>query len=137
MTDNGNTSFSWAEERRFGRGVGGVLSGLGALIAYTGRNTALGIALIAAGATLVVLSVVAPRFLTRINRGWMTVALALSYVSTRIILGIVFFAGLVPTALIHRLGGGDALGRRAARASSYWRPYSGRVQQRNHYDNMY
>ena len=53
-----------------------------------------------------------PRALVWPNRLWMGLAEALSFVMTRVILAIVFFALVTPIGLFRRLIGGDPLNRR-------------------------
>jgi hypothetical protein len=52
------------------------------------------------------LALIIPRALVYPNRAWMTLAEGMSYVSTRIILAIVFFGVLTPIGLIKRAMGG-------------------------------
>ena len=87
------------------------------------------------GASLVVLGGVQPRVLVGPRKWWMKLAEALSYVSSRIILAIVFFLVLTPIGLIKRATGWDPLGRRAASRESFWSPYPSR--DRRHYEKMF
>ena len=91
----------------------------------------------AVGALLVALGLVAPRALYWPNRGWMGLAEALSFVSTRVVLAIVFFLAVTPIGLVKRLTGGDPLRRRAGSEPSYWRPYPERQRDPRHYEKMY
>ena len=87
------------------------------------------------GLLLVVLATVAPRALYWPNRGWMALAEALSWVSTRVVLAIVFFIAVTPIGIVKRLTGWDPLRRRGKASESYWRPYPRRDPQ--HYEKMY
>ena len=78
-----------------------------------------------------------PRALVWPNRLWMGLAEALSFVMTRVILAIVFFALVTPIGLFRRLIGGDPLNRRAASSESYWKPYLSRQSDPRHYEKMY
>jgi len=71
------------------------------------------------------------------NKAWMGLAEVLSYISTRIILGVVFFGIVTPIGVIKRLMGWDPLNRRAAASDSYWQPYSERQRNTRHYEKMY
>lgn len=93
--------------------------------------------LLAVGASLVVLGLIVPRALVWPNRLWMGLAEVLSFVMTRVILAVVFFLLVTPIGLIRRMVGGDPLNRRAARAESYWKPYSPRQSDPRHYEKMY
>jgi hypothetical protein len=61
----------------------------------------------------------------------------MSFVSTRIILAVVYFLVLTPIGVIKRLSGWDPLHRRESARASYWRPYSGRQRNPKHYEKMY
>ncbi|MDQ3665012.1 MAG: SxtJ family membrane protein [Acidobacteriota bacterium] len=86
---------------------------------------------------LILLGLPFPRSLVYPNRAWMLLAEALGYVSTRIILGLVFFFLVTPIGVVKRLLGWDPLHRRAGSGSSYWRPYSDRQRDTRHYEKMY
>lgn len=124
-------------EREFGLIVGGVLLLLSAWWIYRGKLPTLSKYFIVIGALLVLLGLVLPRALVWPNRAWMALAEGLSFVSTRIILGFVFFGLVTPIGFIKRLMGWDPLHRRAAASDSYWRPYSERQRDSRHYEKMY
>ena len=128
---------SWRTEREFGLIVGGIFLLLSAWWLYRGkfddvREVATGL-----GAVLVILGLVFPRALYWPNKAWMALAEVLSYVSTRVILAIVFYLVITPIGLIKRLTGWDPLNRRASAAESYWRPYSERQSNPRHYEKMF
>jgi Saxitoxin biosynthesis operon protein SxtJ len=93
--------------------------------------------LLPVGSLLVVLGVVWPRLLVVPNRAWMALAAVLSYVSTRVILAVVFFLIVTPIGLIKRAMGWDPLHRRSAVGDSYWHPYPERQHNPRHYEKMY
>jgi hypothetical protein len=73
------------------------------------------------GAFLFVLSRVAYPVMKPIHIGWMTLAFALGWVNTRILLGVFFFLIVTPIGLIMRMLGKDLLSERIDRnAESYW-----------------
>lgn len=130
-------STRWRAERDFGRVVGTVLTALGAWNVWgAGRPLGGGIAL-GLGVLLLALSVVAPRTLVLANRGWMKLAEGLAFVSTRVILGLVYFVLMTPLGLIKRLTGSDPLARRAPGAETYWEPYPARQRDRRHYEKLF
>src|SRR6185503_421025 len=116
-------------EREFGLVVGGVFVLLGAWWLYRGKFASAAHIVLPLGALLVLLGLIWPRALALPNKAWMLLAEALSFVTTRIILGLVFFLVVTPIGVVKRLSGWDPLGRRGPRSSSYWKPYSER--QRN------
>lgn len=62
---------------------------------------------------LIVPALVWPRSLSRIHRGWMSLAEVLAWVNTRIILGAVFYLIVTPIGAVRRLLGKDPMGTRA------------------------
>ena len=93
--------------RKFGVVVGGVFLGIAAFLAW--RNgwvlTTVGTVLAAVGTPLVLLGLVAPGLLRRVHRVWMTFALVLGFVMTKVILTVVYFLVFTPVALVLRLLG--------------------------------
>lgn len=83
------------------------------------------------------LGLIFPRALIYPNKAWMKLAEVLAFVSTKIILAIVFFLIVTPIGVVKRLTGWDPLYRRAGSSPSYWRPYSERQRNPRHYEKMY
>lgn len=63
--------------------------------------------------------VAAPTRLAPVYRGWMALALAISKVTTPIVMGAVYFLVLMPTGLLARLFGHRPLSRPRG-ATTYW-----------------
>jgi hypothetical protein len=126
-------------ERQFGRVVGGVFLAIGVYALVRGRwFAAVSWTLAVLGFLLVAFSVVYPRALTGPRRAWMALAEAMSFVSTRVILGLVFFLTVLPLGAVMRLFGWDPLARRRARAGeSYWRDYPARQRSPKHFEQMF
>jgi hypothetical protein len=124
-------------EREFGLIVGGVFTLLSCWWLYRGKFTHVAPVTLPLGVLLVLLGLIVPRVLFYPNKAWMTMAEGMSFVSTRIILAIVFFGVLTPIGLIKRAMGWDPLQRRAERSNSYWQPYSKRQQDPRHYEKMF
>src|SRR6202008_1349635 len=122
-------------EKEFGLIVGGVFVLLSLWWFYRGKFATAAYLLSAAGSILVLCGLVLPRLLTVPRRLWMKLAEALSYVSSRIILAIVFFLVLTPIGLIKRATGWDPLQRRAGSWDTFWNPYPERNSR--HYEKMY
>ena len=89
------------------------------------------------GALLIVLGLLWPRALVIPNRAWMLLAEGLSFITTRIILSMVFFLMVTPIGLVKRFFGWDPLNRRSPPSLSYWRPYSKRQRDPRHYEKMF
>ncbi len=126
------------KERQFGVSVGLVLLAAAGYVAWRGGGpVAAGVPAVIGG-LLVVLGAVAPRALVHPNRAWMAFAEALSFVSVRIVLGLLFFLVFTPLGAWRRWRGWDPLNRRApAGRSSFWHPYSPRQADTKHYERMF
>ena len=124
-------------EREFGLIVGGVLVLLSGWWLYRGKFSNASHLTLPLGSLLILLGLLWPRVLVWPNRAWMLLAEGLSFVTTRIILGIVFFLIVTPIGVVKRLLGWDPLNRRSGRSASYWRPYSERQRDPRHYEKMF
>ena len=117
--------------------MGGVFVLLGSWWFYRGKFINAAYILTVLGAALVLFGVVAPRLLVIPRKLWMKLAEGMSYVSSRIILAIVFFLVLTPIGLIKRAMGWDPLQRRAGSRDSFWQPYPERQRDSRHYERMF
>ena len=124
-------------EREFGLIVGGILLALGSWWFYRGKFFAVASVALVVGFSLVSFGLLFPRALVYPNKAWMMLAEALSYVMTRVILGLVFFLIVTPIGVTKRLMGWDPLSRRGARGTSYWKEYPERQRDTRHYEKMY
>ncbi len=106
--------------RNFGFLVGGILTVIGLWpLVFRGepvRAWAIGI-----GGLLIVLGAAWPLVLTRVYHGWMWVGLALGWINTRILLGIVFYGLITPIGFVLRLMGKDAMRRAFSESSETYR----------------
>lgn len=128
---------SFRAEREFGVVVGSALILLGGWWLYRSKFAIASLVALSLGLILVAAGLVYPRILIFPNRVWMGLAAVLSYISSRIILAVIFFLILTPIGLIKRAMGWDPLRRRATPADSYWHPYSPRQLNPRHYEKMY
>jgi hypothetical protein len=128
---------SYRIEREFGLLVGGVLVLLSGWWLYRGKFFSAAEVLLPLGVSLVLLGLLWPRALVLPNRAWMWLAAGLSFLTTRIILALVFFLVVTPIGVIKRWRGWDPLSRRGKPSASYWKPYSGRQGDPRHYEKMY
>lgn len=128
---------SFRVEREFGLIVGGVFVVLSAWWFFRGKFLTAAQITLPVGALLVLLGLAFPRALVIPNKAWMALAEALSFVSTRIILAVVYFLVLTPLGLVKRAMGWDPLRRRGESEGTYWRPYSERQQNTRHYEKMF
>jgi hypothetical protein len=128
---------SFRVEREFGLIVGTVLILLSAWWLYRLKFETARLVLLPTGTLLVFLGLIWPRSLVLPNRAWMALAGVLSFVSTRIILALVFFLIITPIGIIKRAMGWDPLHRRAQKSPSYWHDYPERQHNPQHYEKMY
>ncbi|WP_412061487.1 SxtJ family membrane protein [Rubrivirga sp. IMCC45206] len=107
--------------RRFGWAVGGVFVAIAAVVGWRSGPGPWVWGLGGVGGALVVLGTVAPLMLRGIRQAWMTLAFALGFVMTRVLLTVVFVAIVVPTGLALRALGREPLARHPdASRPTYW-----------------
>ncbi len=126
--------------RRFGLMVGGVFAALAAVGAWRagGAPGPLGVAFGVAGVGLVVGGLAAPGALRGVYVVWMTAALAMGFVMTRVLLTLAFALVFTPIGLLFRLIGRDALHQRPDRAAaSYWIRRTDGPSSRERMERMY
>ncbi len=83
-----------------------------------------------AGGGLALTGALKPACLSKLYRGWMQFALALGWLNTRLILGLVFYGFITPMGLMLRLTGKDPLAKRFdPKINSYRVPATPRPNQ--------
>ena len=97
------------ELRGFAASVGGALLALAGVAAWRERTTPATVCAAAATALLLA-GALAPTRLAGVHRAWMRAALAISAVTTPLLMGVVYFGVLTPLAVAARLAGRRALG---------------------------
>ena len=107
-----------AEGRRFGVQVGLAFGVLGGIAWWRQHPTAAAV-LLALGAALLLGGLLLPAQMGPVYRGWMRMALAISRVTTPIIMGIIFFLVVTPSGLLLRLFRHRPLVRSRSEGS-YW-----------------
>ena len=128
---------SFRREREFGLIVGAVFSALGLWWLYRGKFATAASILAIVGSALILFGIVFPRALVGPRKAWMKLAEGMAYVSSRVILALIFFLVLTPIGLIKRAMGWDPLYRRAGPRDSFWHPYPPRQQNPRHYEKMF
>lgn len=128
---------SFRAEREFGLVVGGIFVFLGGWWLYRGKFITTTAVILPLGTLLIFLGLLWPRVLVLPNKAWGLLAEGLSFVSTRLILGLVFFLIVTPIGVVKRWMGWDPLSRRGTRKDSYWQPYSNRQRNSRHYEKMF
>jgi len=115
-----NIEMNRDELRKFGLTTGGLMSGLfGLIIPFAlGRRYALWPWIV--GGILAIWALVLPASLATVHKYWMRFSHALSWINTRIILGLVFYLMITPLALLMRFFSRDPMARKFdGNATSY------------------
>jgi len=123
--------------RSFSIALAVVLSGFGALSFYKGHpETATWLWSIAGGVLLLGLPV--PKLIMPVYIGWMHVAHAIGWFNTRLLLTLLFYLILTPTALVMRVLVKDPLDRKLDRnADTYWKPHKKREDPAASYERQF
>ncbi|MCL4510759.1 MAG: SxtJ family membrane protein [Bacteroidetes bacterium] len=122
--------------KKFGLTIGTVLLVFGVFLFVREKDSALYWG--AAGILLIVLSFAAPVVLKPLNKIWMTFAIILGWVMTRVILTILFYIALTPTGLLAKLFGKDFLDRRIdGTKKSYWQKREKKDFDRQNYERQF
>lgn len=107
--------------RKAALGVGAVLLALAGWLLFRQRAPGVRLGLGAAGALLILAGALVPARLRTAYLWWMTVALAIGWVMSRVVLTVVFVVVLIPLGLLARLTGKRFLALRPdPGASTYW-----------------
>ncbi len=108
-------------DRSFGLTVGGILLVIVAARSYFHGVGWVQYGLAAIGLILILLGLVAPWTLRGLNRAWLKLGLFMFQFVNPVVLGLIYASVIVPTGLLMRLTGRDALGLKFDdRAQSYW-----------------
>jgi len=119
MATRVSTGLTAAEGRRFGLTVGAAFLVLSGISWWRGHTVApvvvggLALLLISAGLAI-------PTKLTPVERGWMTLAHAISKVTTPIVMAIIYLVILTPVGLLRRNLGSNPLVHQAG-AAGFWK----------------
>jgi small-conductance mechanosensitive channel len=105
--------------RNFGITVGIVLILIAGLLFWKQKDSFLYFGIL--GALLISAALVKPLILKPLNKAWMTLAILMGWIMTRVILTILFFIVLTPTAFIAKLFRKDFLDLKIDKSkSTYW-----------------
>ena len=125
-----------AQARNTALVVAAVLAGIAAWNLYKGRPVVVavfgGLAL-----ALVVAGLLIPSLARRFHVLWMTLAVALGYVNSRILLSLLFYLVFAPYGFVSRLFKRDPLRRRGAGGESYWTPRKQTRQTREGFERLF
>jgi hypothetical protein len=105
--------------RKFGLTVGGVILAIGLVLFYFEKSSAIYFAV--TGGLLILFGTLFPNILKPINKIWMSLAIILGFIMSRVILTILFYLVLTPIALLAKLVGKKFMILKYDKsAKSYW-----------------
>ena len=114
-----NIKSSKKDLRKFGITVGSVLVVLAIVFYFLDRSYFIYFG--AAGLVLIIMGFISPVILKPLNKVWMGLAIVLSWLSSRIILIVVFYLVLTPISLIAKISGKKFLDLKYnSEKDSYW-----------------
>lgn len=103
----------------FGLLIGGIIAVIGFITVF--YNSPAFTYLIPIGFTIAALGFIAPIILKPFYLVWMTLAVLLGFVSTRVILTVLFYLIITPIGLVSKMFGKDPMERKIDKTSkSYW-----------------
>ncbi len=106
--------------REFGFLVGGVLCALGVLLWWRGRGSFP--YFLTPGILLVITGALIPSILKPLQKAWMTLAILMGWVMTRVLLSALFYLAITPIGLLLRITGKDLLDQKLEpKKTSYWK----------------
>lgn len=137
MTTESNTALSGPELRQFGLLFGAILLFLfGLLLPFlVGYSFPLWPWVVALIFTL--LALLAPTVLTPFYRRWMRFGLIAAFINTRIIMFVLYYALFVPTGLVMKLFGRDALARTTGGKTTDSYRVASAVRPNDHFERPY
>lgn len=105
--------------RKFGLTVGGVLAALAAVLFYFERPSAIYFAII--GGFLILAGIIYPKILKLLNKVWMSLAIVLGFIMSRVILTVLFYLVLTPISFLAKLVGKKFMVLKYNKsANTYW-----------------
>ena len=114
-----NIKESKKDLRKFGLTIGIVLLIITSLLFYFGRTNYYIWGILAA--VFILAGLLAPMLLKPFNKIWMGFSIILGFITSRIILIVLFYLIITPIALVFRLTGKDPLDLKfSKKANSYW-----------------
>tara|TARA_Y100000590_G_scaffold465270_1_gene637088 strand:+ start:1177 stop:1587 length:411 start_codon:yes stop_codon:yes gene_type:complete len=130
-----NIKTSNKDIRSFGITIGIILFIISAILFYYDKSSYQIIAYIGGG--FIALGTIIPILLKPIYILWMTFAVILGWVMTRVILSIVFYFIMTPIGLLTRLLGEDFLALKKSNSGSYWNKRDQSVELNQDYEKQF
>lgn len=125
------------ELRKFGITMGAVLLLLGGFTCWRGKDYYFYFLILSTAFFL--LGLIIPFLLKPIHKFWMSLAVLMSWVMTRLILSVLFYLGITPMSFLAKLFGKDFLGLKFNKKStnSYWISKEGRIFNKTDYEKQF
>ena len=122
--------------RKFGITVGGVLLAIGLVLFYFGKPSAIYFAVI--GGSLILFGALFPKILKPLNRIWMSLAIILGFIMSRVILTILFYFVLTPIAILAKLVGKKFMVLKFDKSvNTYWEKRTNNNKKQIDYDRQF
>ena len=130
-----NIKTSNKDIRSFGITIGIILLIISAMLFYYDKSSYQIISYVGSG--FIALGIIIPILLKPIYILWMTFAVMLGWVMTRVILSIVFYFIMTPIGLLTRLLGEDFLALKKSNSGSYWNNRDQAVELNQDYEKQF
>jgi len=122
--------------RKFGLTVGGVLLVIGFVLFYFEELSAIYFAVI--GGLLIFLGALFPNILKPLNKIWMSLAIILGFIMSRVILTILFYFVLTPIAILAKIVGKKFMVLKYDKsANTYWEKRTNIKKKQIDYDRQF
>jgi len=121
---------------KFGLTVGGVLLAIGLVLFYFEKPAAIYFAVI--GGFLILFGALFPKVLKPLNKIWMSLAIILGFIMSRVILTILFYLILTPIAILAKLVGKKFMVLKFDKsANTYWEKRTNISKKQIDYDRQF
>tara|TARA_B100000965_G_scaffold400332_1_gene422038 strand:+ start:64 stop:474 length:411 start_codon:yes stop_codon:yes gene_type:complete len=121
--------------RSFGITIGIILFIISSLLFYYDKSSYQMIAYVGGG--FIGLGIIIPILLKPIYILWMTFAVILGWVMTRVILSLVFYFIITPISFVTRLFGEDFLSLKRIDSNSYWNKRDNEIELNQNYEKQF
>ena len=124
------------ELRQFGITIAVVLGFLSSWFLWRGKDG--GYLLLIISIVFLALGLFLPNLLKPLQKLWMTLAVLIGWLMTRVILIVLFYLVVTPIGVLARICGKDFLNRKFNKAAkSYWIPKKGTTPDKKSYENQF
>ena len=121
--------------KNFGFTIGFILLIVGGLLFY--KENFLFVYFLSIGSMLIGLGGIAPVILVPIYKTWMTFAVIIGWIMTRVILSVLFYSVITVIGIITRLLGKDFLNLKSINQKSYWNSRNREYELNQDYEKQF